>query len=41
MHSSEKIEDGCEVRGQMTVNMLLAEGMEYIFFFSFLLMCHF
>lgn len=37
MHSSEKIEDGCEVRGQMTVNMLLAEGMEYIFFFLFYL----
>lgn len=36
MHSSEKIEDGCEARGQMTVNMLQAEGMEYIFFLFYL-----
>lgn len=34
MHSSEKIEDGCEARGQ--INMLQAEGMEYIFFLFYL-----
>lgn len=31
MHSTERIEDGCEGRGQMTVNMVLAEDIEYIF----------
>ena len=35
MHSTEKTEDGCEGRGQMTVNAVLAEGMEQIFLIFF------